>query len=136
MHELYLWNCIWIMSCNSASTSKTFLAPGPWNYSTVFPENVDHHCFIIVYLTKMVWSESFSLFLAIFGARGSRVYTLLWKKSDFYLDSQAERLNWNRFLFNVYKTYTGSKEFSFNSFFPSLLLEKWFLEKKESIFVL
>ena len=75
-------------------------------------------------------------FLAIFGARGSRVYTLLWKKSDFYLDSQAERLNWNRFLFNVYKTYTGSKEFSFNSFFPSLLLEKWFLEKKESIFVL
>ena len=69
-------------------------------------------------------------FLAIFGARGSRVYTLLWKKSDFYLDLQAERLNWNRFLFNVYKTYTGSKEFSFNSFFPSLLLEKWFLEKR------
>ena len=41
---------------------KTFLAPGPWNYSSVFPDNVDHRCFIIVYLTKMVWSESFSLF--------------------------------------------------------------------------
>ena len=27
-----------------------------------FPDNVDHRCFIIVYLTKMVWSESFSLF--------------------------------------------------------------------------
>ena len=26
------------------------------------PDNVDHSCFIIVYLTKMVWSESFSLF--------------------------------------------------------------------------
>ena len=64
LHELYMWNCIWIMSCMHFCI---YYVKPSWllDHEIILlfsPNNVDHRCFIIVYLTKMAWSESFSLF--------------------------------------------------------------------------
>ena len=108
---------------------KTFLAPGPWNYSPVFPDNVDHRCFIIVYLTKMVWSESFSLFWLFLESEEAEYTHFYERKVIFILTHKLK--GWIEIgSFSTYTMYTGSKEFSFNSFFPFIVVGKVVFGKK------